>query len=384
MRLNNWIIAILLLLVCSGCIEPFEPEIDQTRDVMVIDGKITDAQEIQTVTISRSSSYNDPQFRPVSGCVVRVEDDSGNGITFTENGDGLYQTHPEPGFMAVGKAYKLLVFTPEGQAYESDYDSLLASAPIESLSYKVEEQPTSHPRISYYGIRFYANMKGSLEDSRNYLWTYEETWEYLSPLPIQYIWDGKEFQDYSPQLHEFIHCYMTSRLNDFQAGSSALLAKNEIHQQPLNFVSNQTPRLDEKYSLLVSQHSLSYDAFLYKDQIKAQTGDTGGLFETQPSAARGNIYNINDPEEKVLGYFFASQVKQKRITVSDNFDFFMARFDCPVDTAYNLDDFGIDYPYYMYSLSLMGKGPPFGYSDRECHDCRYRGGVITKPDYWDD
>jgi hypothetical protein len=372
------------VVLSTGCIEPFEPTIEETDEVMVIDGRITDSQGIQTISISRSSPYNNPQFQPVSGCVVRVEDDAGNGITFLENASGIYQSDLEPDFLAVGKAYKLQVFTPNDEVYESEFDTLLACAPIDHLSYKLEIQGTSNPDISYYGIRFYADIKGSPEESRNYLWTFEETWEYISYYNIQYIWDGSEFQDYTPQLYGFKICYLTDRLENFQVGSSSMMGSNEIRQQPLHFVSNHTPRLQEQYSLLVAQHSLSYGAYLYWDKMIAQSVDAGGLFETQPSKTTGNISNINHPEEKVLGYFFVSQVKEKRITLSEDFEFPIVGFDCPLDTANSLEDFGMNYPYIMYSLSIMGRGPPYAYSYKECHDCTYRGGVTTKPEYWDD
>ncbi len=99
MQLSKWTIVILFLVLCDGCIEPFEPEIEEENEVLVIDGKITDSEGIQTIVVSRSSPYNSPRFHPVSGCVVRVEDDSGEGITFTENEDGVYQTYLEPDFM---------------------------------------------------------------------------------------------------------------------------------------------------------------------------------------------------------------------------------------------------------------------------------------------
>ncbi|MCK5692544.1 MAG: DUF4249 domain-containing protein [Bacteroidales bacterium] len=384
MQLSKWIIIIVFLVLCGGCIEPFEPEIEEKSEVLVIDGKITDSGGIQTIIVSKSSPYNSPRFQAVSGCVVRVEDDSGKGITFLENEDGEYQAYLEPDFMTAGKAYKLLIFTPDELTYESDYDSLLMCAPIESLNYKVEVQPTSNPKVTYYGIRFFADVKGSMEDSRNYMWTFKETWEYIAYHPIQYIWDGSIFQDHTPFLHGFKICYLTSLLENFEVGSSSLMGSNEIRQQALHFVSNQTPRLQEKYSLLISQHSLSHDAFLYWEKMRAQAGDTGGLFETQPSSSRGNIYNINDPDEKVLGYFFASQVQEKRITVSEDFEFPITLFDCPLDTVSSTEYLARDYPYYMYSLSPMGRGSPYAYSNKECHDCTYRGGVTTKPEYWDD
>jgi len=372
----------LLMVLGTGCVEPFEPDIEESNKVMVIDGRLTDEEEIQTINVSISSPYNNPQFKPVTGCVVHVEDDAGNGITFVESAEGIYQSNLEPDFLIVGKAYKIQVFTPDDEVYESDYDTLLACAPIDSLSYKLEVQGTSNPRLNYYGIRFYVDVIGGFEESRNYLWTFEETWEYISYYPIQYIWDGSVFYDYATQLYGYKVCYLTDSLNNFQVGSSSLMGKNEIHQLPLHFVSNQTPRLQEQYSLLVAQHSLSDASFLYWDRIRAQSIESGGLFETQPSRTTGNISNINDPDEKVLGYFFVSQVQEKRITVKEAFDFPIARFDCPVDTVLTVDELAKDYPYFLFSL--VGRGSPYGYSWRECHDCTYRGGVTTKPGYWDD
>lgn len=178
MQLNKWTISLILVVLISGCIEPFDPTIEESSRVLVIDGKLTDEQGVQTISISMSSSYNNPQFLPLSGCVVRVEDESGFGITFLETTDGIYQSDPD--FLAVGKAYKLIVFTPDDKVYESEYDSLLACAPIDQLSYKLEVQGTSDPDINYYGIRFYADAKGSPEESTNYMWTFEETWEYIA------------------------------------------------------------------------------------------------------------------------------------------------------------------------------------------------------------
>jgi hypothetical protein len=343
---------------CNGCIEPFEPDLDEADEVMVINGKLSDTQDIQTISISRSSSYSNPQFRPVSGCVVRVEDEAGHGITFMETSNGIYQSDLEPNFLAVGKAYKLMVVTPEDEVYESEYDSLLACAPIDSLSYRLEEQGTSNPDITYYGIRFYLDMKGSAQESRSYMWTFEETWNYLAYFPIEYIWDGYSLQEFIPRQTGFEVCYMTTGLEEYEVGSSSSSSRNEIRQQPLHFVSNQTPRLAAKYSLLVAQHSLSNGAYLYWSRMKEQTGQTGGLYETQPSRTTGNISNINNPEEKVLGYFFVSQAREKRISVTNHFNFPIVLFSCPMDTVWFPWQLDPPYPYFLFGIKLDDIPPP--------------------------
>jgi len=392
MRLNKWTIGFLLVVLCSGCIEPFEPDVDESDEVLVIDGRLADIPGIQTIRISKSSSYNNPQFQPLSGCVVRVEDDAGNGITFLENSIGIYQSELEPDFMEVGKAYKLTVFTPDDEVYESGYDSLLACAPIDSLSYRLEVEGTANPDINYYGVRFYADVKGSPEESRSYMWTFEETWAYQAYLPIQYIWDGYILQEFIPRLIGKEVCYLTKSDENYEVGSSNLSESNEINQQAIYYVTNQTPRLASRYSLLVAQHSLSNEAFTYWDKMRAQSRDAGGMYDTQPSRTTGNIININNSEEKVLGYFFVSQVKEKRITVSNHFNFPIVRFYCPQDTVWFPRDLDPPYPYFLFEY-ILDTIPPhsplepdtqYVYSLKECHDCTYRGGVTTKPEYWDD
>ena len=394
MRLNKWTISILLVVLSQGCIEPFEPDVDEASEILVINGRLSDEVDIQTISISKSSHYNNPRIRPVSGCVVWVEDETGLGITFMENAEGIYQSELDPDFLAVGKAYKLRVVTPEDQVYESEFDTLLACAPIDSLSYRLETQGTSNPDINYYGIRFYLDMVGSEQESRSYMWTFEETWKYLAYYPIEYIWDGYVLQEFLwPPKTGLDVCYMTENLNGFEVGSSSSMERNEIRQQPLYFVSNQTPRLASRYSLLVSQHSLSYGAYLFWDRMKEQTGDTGGLYETQPARTTGNISNTNNPDERVLGYFFVSQVRQKRITVSNHFEFPIVRFNCPRDTVWFPQVLDPPYPYFLYGVKVEDTIPPppegmpdliYVYSFKECHDCTYRGGVTTKPEFWDD
>jgi hypothetical protein len=138
-----------------------------------------------------------------------------------------------------------------------------------------------------------------------------------------------------------------------------------------------------QYSALVKQHSLTNRVYEYWELLESQTGDNGGLYEAQPSNSAGNIYNVADPTERVLGCFYATQVQDKRITYMPTYDFPVQGFDCTLDTAYSLRDLDEDYPYLLISLDPSGfGGPPYLYGNPECWDCRAFGGSITVPDYW--
>ncbi len=53
---------------------------------------------------------------------------------------------------------------------------------------------------------------------------------------------------------------------------------------PMLFISDQTDRLMEKYSISVNQYSLNYDEYLYWEKLKRVTQDVGGLYDVVPSS----------------------------------------------------------------------------------------------------
>ena len=141
-----------------------------------------------------------------------------------------------------------------------------------------------------------------------------------------------------------------------------------------------------KYSLLVKQYSLSNEAYDYWFQLQKQSQESGGLYETQPARVSGNISNVNDNEEVVLGFFNASSVTEKRIFVAESFNFGIYDARCTLDTigpdrplhSYTL------YPVYLISLNeIMGRGPPYGVGYGICFDCRKGGGKTEKPYFWE-
>jgi hypothetical protein len=374
--------AIGLLLCTAACVEPYKPEIRETQDLLVVNGIITDRPGIHYVEVSRSSPYNQPAFIPVAGCVVRVEDDGGEGVTYTEYRPGRYGAYLDSPFLGLSRSYKLFVFTPDGKQYQSEYDQLLACPLLDRLYYEVSHQETEDPGKYYYGLQFYVDVKPETGASRNVLWKLEETYEYHSPYLIQYIWDGRTLLEFSPPTDSLYTCYKTRAVRELYAASTKYLVTNELNKYPLNYVSNQTSRLLIKYSLLVSQYSLSDEAFIYWERIKKQMNETGGLYETQPAGSKGNIFNADDPGEQVLGYFYASQVREERILIRNTFDFAIPRYTCQLDTANSIGDLGNHF-FYMIALDPMSAvGPPYGYADLSCFDCTLLGGTTQMPEYW--
>jgi hypothetical protein len=356
------------------------PEISESQEVLVINGMITDQPGPHHVFVSKSTPYNTPSFEPVSGCIVTVRDESGHIEYFLENGDGQYTADLPAFFLATGKSYSLHVITDDG-SYRSEYDTLLVCPPIDTLYFEVDKRGTSDPDVILGGLQFFSEVKGNDRASRNYRWLLEETWEYKTAYVADHFWSGTGpiLQQPSEAVYT---CWKTHPIEQLFSSSTRHLSENALRRNPLNYVSNETPRLKIQYSLMVKQQSLTNSAFEYWNKMESQSGESGGLYETQPSSAIGNLSSDNQPEEKVLGLFYATQEQSKRITVENNFDLIIPSFRCTLDTAFNMGDLGSDFPYYLISLSPMGSGFPYAFGDQYCFDCTRKGGVVEKPDYW--
>jgi hypothetical protein len=383
MRVIRRLVIGFLVICAVSCVEPFQPDIEETEGLLVVSGRITDRPGAHYVEISRSSKLEEPGFIPVEGCVVRVEDQTGRTATYREDSPGIYRADLDEDFLGLNRAYKLFIDTPDGAQYESSYDSLLPCPEPENLYFEVDSQPTANQRVTYYGIQFYIDVDGVMNDSRNVMWQLEETYEYHANYLIGAIWNGRVFREFEIPTDSLYFCYKTLDIPEIHVASSGHLTVNKLTKYPLTFVSNQSPRLKYKYSLLVTQYSLSDEAFRFWEQSRIQLTETGGFYETQPSTVPGNICNIHDGTEQVLGYFYASQVKEKRLTVKCRFRFRTPTgLHCELDTIMGVEELGDEYPYYMFSMSPFGIGPPYATSGPECFNCRLRGGTTTTPDYW--
>jgi hypothetical protein len=176
---------------------------------------------------------------------------------------------------------------------------------------------------------------------------------------------------------------MTETIETVFAASTQLLSENNIYQNKLHYVSDQTPRLSRRYSLLVEQYSLTDQAYNYWEKLAAQSSSSASLYETQPSSSQGNIYSATG-DEKVLGCFYATEIRDKRIFVDyKEVDFPVSAYTCRLDTLPDNSTFLYDRYYFLISLNPLGAGPPWLAGPDKCFDCTKRGGDNEVPDFWE-
>lgn len=378
----------LIFIFSSACIDRYYLDSEANFEgKLVIDGTITDEDGVQKIVISRSSSPEFPQFFPVLGCAVFVEDDQGNQFHFNKGSEpGHYQKEMDEANMAVGTKFRLSVTTPEGEQYLSTFEEMLACPPIESVYYGLETKGTYERGTDEDGLQFYLDFNGSENDSKFFRWKLEETYEYHSTWPITRYLDYDGFHEGGTDFSFYV-CYQTENIDVVFTLSTEGFSQNSYSRYPLHFVNDHTQRLMYQYSLVVKQLSLSESAYYYWDNMRKNNQEAVDLFGKQPANAISNIRNVADSSEIVLGYFGVSSVSTRRITVLDVPD--LSFSEVPYCAAIPPSEEPPPYPYEPRPLYLVltkdaNYNQVWGFAPSECFICTMKGGTTEKPVYWID
>lgn len=356
----------------NSCITQFIPKTSADKDLLVVEGLITDNNDINTVKLTKSLPLGSTVSpNPVSGYLVTITDDLNNTYVLAETEPGIYVTDPSEFHASVGRTYTLHLSpnSPKNTHYYESYPMEMKPVPaIDSLYYeKVIIEPASGNTAERDGAQIYLNTHDPNNACKYFRWEFAETWEFILPYMVPNN-----------------ICWVSANSDIINIKNTSNIGEDKIERYPVNFISNETDRLREKYSILVNQYSLNEDEYLYWEKIQKYSQQVGGLYDMVPSAVPSNVYCIDDPNQKVQGYFSVSSAASKRIFIKDHFIGLANPYSvdkCVADTIFDgtyppgLNDY-----YWIIGSQFM---PPYivtTYS-KGCYDCTMRG-TNTPPDFW--
>jgi hypothetical protein len=137
-----------------------------------------------------------------------------------------------------------------------------------------------------------------------------------------------------------------------------------------------------KYSILVNQYSLNEDEYLFWEKLQSISDNVGNLYDVTPMAVPSNIYCIENPDEKVLGYFSVSAVSGKRIFIKDRFSLIPNFYsECPSDTVSGIIP-NLNVSVWIIDSFTTGNILNNILTERQsCADCRVDG-TNVRPVFW--
>jgi len=380
--------SILVLVMLSACVERFYPDEDKIiTGTLVINAALTEIPGSQTIQISRSDGLLYPEFIAESSCLVELENQDGDKISFSESTPGYYIGDIPEGYMQYGDQYMIRVLTADGNIYLSDYSQLKAPTSIDRIYYELETRPGSDPELFIDGIRFYIDFQVDADASEFMRWELMETYEFHNPDYEGFIYSYDRIFKPLPDSLDDRQCWISGHVNAIFTLDATNTSNSSYTHMPLHFVSNETQRLSYGYSLLVRQYALDQASFRYWDELKKNSYEQSGLYDRLPSLTPSNIFNADDPDERILGFFGVSGVTEKRFFVKDveGLEKYDLRF-CYPQTEMPRFRFLMtsDLPVYVSTAFDPEMGIPHsGETVLKCLDCRVRKGSLGEaPDFW--
>jgi Domain of unknown function (DUF4249) len=311
-----------LAIFLNACVSPFDAMLEDSVQKLVVDGQIsTLAGAANTrVSIRYSTAFsNESKDIPYpKGAKVYVTDNQGNKENFVAGNLGEYLPENAQFKGIPTRTYTLHIETLDGKKYESKPELMKTAPPIDTvyLVYKEKFTDKGANYQRYFDVIVETNDPPTAGDLYRWNWVHYEQINTCrifiyyppgSPVSIR-----QRFPCCEKYCFDIYNC-----LGCVNLGNDNLVNGRKISSviMQLNYDAV-TP-----FYLLVQQQSISADAYKFWRAVGNQVQNSGGVFDTPPASIPGNVVNVNDPQEQVLGFFGATSVSQKAVYLDRSFAF---------------------------------------------------------------
>lgn len=384
---------VLSVLIFGGCKEVFDsPVKSPVTGYLVVEGAINSSEGSTIISLSRTTGLDNKQTVYEKGAAVSIEGQDKSSRILKENPNGQYIG----GNLDLNSnlKYQLKINTSDGKKYLSELVSINVNQPIDSISWKRENG----------GIQIYVNTQNAKNKTNYYQWEINQTWEYHAEMTsaLKYEITGTTTRPVYKAVYRFpktpgvidsslFMCWQSTNNTNLLIANTEKLSKDLIFQ-PLAYISPTSDQLNVLYSINVKQITWSKEGYEFLDRIQKNTEKTGSIFDAQPSELNGNIHNINDPNEPVIGFVTISAIQEKRIYLNSKMFavWNYPQFYCKLDTVTNTNS-AIIAKKADFLIPVLN-GPcngcealdinEFYAAEPSCVDCMLKGGTNKRPSFW--
>lgn len=339
--MKKYALIIITFYLLHACIDPYKVEIEASKAYYIINGTLTNSIDPQIISVfitNDAAKFKSSQFTatispkptdvvPVSSAVVTVSENGQNTYNLIEIEPGYYQM--PTGFVGkIGATYKLTVKTNDGKTLESTSEKMLAVPEIKGYRDVYNEKgiidrQSSSGKIASSDI--YIDYDDPAKESNFYQWKWTS---YETQVICQSCRQGYYNRANNnpttpgncvtvPELPiDLFYDYYCEALCWDVLISNKIDIFSDIYTDGLpqrNKLIAQIPLYQSNPCLVVlEQYALNANAFRYLKLVNDQSVNTGTLADTPPAPIKGNVSNINNPTEIILGYFTAAGMAEIR------------------------------------------------------------------------
>ena len=365
-------IIVSLALLLAACVTDFTPEVKGVSGILVVDGTITDGESV--FRLSRSVGITDDirSADTITNAEVSVERSDGVFFKASQESKGAYRAIN--GALDPNLEYRLNI-SLDGKQYQSSFLRPTFTPEIDSLSFQGHggEKP----------VTIHVSSHAGKDSPPYYCWSYKENWE------IQSRWFANAREEplgskniiwHNPYTSEnTYHCWVKDSSKVLLVGTTEKLTENRLAEHKLFEIPVSDERLSVLYHVEVSQMQIRKEAYDYFKILQDEIERTGSIFSPIMSAGdNGNIFNVSDPDELVIGYVEVATVSREGMFLSYDMNLYLPVVD---EVAYcRIFKKGVG----MGSdESMLWYRYPETVTFPSCVDCRAKPGATkNRPAWW--
>ena len=231
-KLTQNVLLISFLILTVSCITKFTPRTSEDKELLVVEGLITDQPVTNRIKLSRSLPLGVRNAAvPVTGCIVTISDDLGNTFNLKETVPGTYNTDSVRFRGATGRLYTLHINAPFNNLVYESYPTEMKPVPlIDSLYWERVTFAKADPWTPLQeGCQVYLNTHDPTNQCQFYRWEYSETWEFHLPYTVPNN-----------------ICWISNNSDVINVKNTSALQESKVDRFPINLISNITDRLQSK------------------------------------------------------------------------------------------------------------------------------------------
>jgi len=320
-RLIKVVVRIICICLFGSCLSPINIETKGKGGVLTVAGQVSTISEQNNIQLGLSADTERLPL-PLSGAYVAVIDEFGNTYQYFD--DPLFPGSYFPnGFSGSPQVtYHIRIVLPTGEIYESIPEKMPSYSGPFSTSYEVvhEEFTDFEGTVSSQPfVKIYTDVDpASVEQSKYLKWNIQEDF-LLSPTDFPDPFNAIPPPCYVAQNADPQRINLVAADDAARTSTEQLLIGSRIVDW--SFL--------ERHYFTTYQSALTKEAYEYWRKVDILANQVGSIFDTPPAYIPGNVVNVNNPDEKVLGYFQAvNQTYDRFYTLPFTFPFPLTMEPC--------------------------------------------------------
>jgi|APTNR8051073442_1049403.scaffolds.fasta_scaffold00869_8 hypothetical protein len=313
--LHVFILTIALFIGLTACIDPIDTGSEDIAPKLVVDGQITNLPGPYSVKLGQSEPYDNASLtRAVANATVYIMDDLGNRFDLTEGTRGTYLTDSLSFRGEPGRTYTLHIRTDTGKEYQSQPQFLQASPPVDTIYSRFVETVTANGIANdYFEVYLKTQDVAGEKNFYRWKWAHFESLKYCRQAFAPDTENGINYRLYSFCCEP---CWKIERCNNCIDLANDQFTDGRLVERLITTIPYDSK---DDYFMIIEQYALSEKTYRFWNSVVSQTNNTGGIFDNPPASIPGNIFNVTDAEEQVLGLFTASGVSRNSVYLKRNY-----------------------------------------------------------------